>query len=59
MDFETKNLTVKVTVETKAKQDWKTQYQIMWYNKPKNMRRNIQQIRKIVSQAKIYASLYL
>jgi hypothetical protein len=45
------------TVNTEAK--WKTQFQIMWNNTPKKLRRTISQVNNIKSQAKLYVALWM
>ena len=44
------------TVKSEAK--WKTQFQIMWNNTPKKLRRTISQVNNIKSQAKLYVALW-
>lgn len=44
------------TVSIEAK--WKIQFQIMWNNTPKKLRRTISQVNNIRSQAKIYTTLW-
>jgi hypothetical protein len=43
----------------KSSANWKSQYLIMWNNTPKKSRRNIENVKNIVSQAKLYAAIYL
>jgi hypothetical protein len=45
------------TVKSEAK--WKTQFQIMWNNTPKKLRRTISQVNNIKSQAKLYVALWM
>jgi hypothetical protein len=45
------------TVKSEAK--WKTQFQIMWNNTPKKLRRTISQVNNIRSQAKLYVALWM
>jgi RecA-family ATPase len=44
------------TVKTEAK--WKVQFQIMWNNTPKKLRKTITQINNIKSQAKLYTAIW-
>jgi hypothetical protein len=42
----------------KLNTNWKIQYQIMWNNTPKRLRKSISQINNIRSQSKIFVELY-
>ena len=44
------------TVSSEAK--WKKQFQIMWNDTPKKLRKTISQVNNIKSQAKIYVTLW-
>ena len=43
----------------KSSANWKSQYLIMWNNTPKKSRKNIENVKNIVSKAKLYAAIYL
>lgn len=45
-------------MKTTQQNRWKEQYQIFWNNTPKKLRKTIQQINNIKSQAKIYVALF-
>lgn len=48
-----------MTAETlKLEARWKKQFQIMWDNTPKKLRRTISQVNNIQSRAKLYVALW-
>ena len=55
------NLKIEImtTATVKSEAKWKTQFQIMWNNTPKKLRRTISQVNNIKSQAKLYVALWM
>ena len=58
METKTTDLTQMTTATVKSEAKWKTQFQIMWNNTPKKLRRTISQVNNIKSQAKLYVALW-
>lgn len=50
------NIMTTATVKSEAK--WKTQFQIMWNNTPKKLRRTIDQVNHIKSLSKLHAAIW-
>ena len=54
-----KKINKMTTATVKSEAKWKIQFQIMWNNTPKKLRRTISQVNNIKSQAKLYVALWM